>query len=46
MVNENGLEEREDDFNRDFILNMLKKIDWNAFRSGASDVGITALIHM
>ena len=43
MVNENGLEEREDDFNKDFILNMLKKIDWNAFRSGATDVEAAAL---
>ncbi|KAM7457977.1 hypothetical protein BLSTO_01252 [Blastocystis sp. subtype 1] len=39
VVNENGLEEREDDFNKDFVLNMLKKIDWNAFRSGATDIG-------
>ena len=38
VVNENGLEEREDDFNRDFILNLIKKIDWKAFKTGATDV--------
>lgn len=43
MVNENGLEEREDDFNKDFILNVLKKIDWKAFHSGAADVRVASL---
>ena len=37
-MNENGLEEREDDFNREFILNLIKKIDWKAFKIGATDV--------
>lgn len=32
------MEEREDDFNRDFVINLLKKIDWKAFKSGATDV--------
>ncbi|CBK23462.2 uncharacterized protein [Blastocystis hominis] len=35
------LEEREDDFNREFILKLIKKIDWAAFRSGAADIGYT-----
>jgi len=39
VVEEGGLSEREDDFNREFILNLLNKLDWQAFRSGAADVG-------
>ena len=38
VLEEGGLSEREDDFNREFILNLLKKLDWQAFRSGAADV--------
>ena len=41
VLNEGGLEEREDDFNREFILKLIKKIDWAAFRSGAADIGYT-----
>ena len=39
VVNEGGMEEREQDFNRDFILNLLRKIDWKALKMGATDVG-------
>lgn len=38
VLNEGGLEEREDNFDRDFVLSMLKKIDWAAFHQGAADV--------
>ncbi|KNB45415.1 hypothetical protein JH06_0916 [Blastocystis sp. subtype 4] len=41
VVEEGGLSEREDDFNREFILNLLNKLDWQAFRSGAADIGYT-----
>lgn len=37
------MEEREDDFNRDFILNMLRKIDWKALKMGAADVGCLSI---
>lgn len=40
VLNEGGLEEREDDFNREFIIKLIKKIDWAAFRSGAADVDV------
>lgn len=38
MLNEGGLEEREDNFDKEFVLSMLKKIDWTAFHQGAADV--------
>ena len=44
VPNENGVEEREDDFNHDFIVNLLKKIDWNALKIGAADVCVFIFI--
>ncbi|KAK8804387.1 hypothetical protein WA588_004601 [Blastocystis sp. NMH] len=41
VLNEGGLEEREDNFDKEFVLSMLKKIDWTAFHQGAADIGYT-----
>lgn len=46
VVEEGGLSEREDDFNKEFILNLLKKLDWQAFRSGAADVRFLEMLAM